>query len=497
MVPLPRTAGEFAPRYQPPIPRRARGRPGLWQLLSTLRRNPLECWRQEHFEEPLVWETLPFGRVAVVNEPDAIRRVLMDNAVNYRKDSLQRRVLSAGLGDGLLSVEGDRWRMQRRTLAPLFAHRAVANFAPNMAEAADALVQRWQRMDGHVLDVAAEMTGATLNVLQHTIFPKGLGRDTEEFRRAMAVYFKTIGHIGALDILGVPNFIPRPAQLRARSVLRFFDRAIDQMIAELSIPTTRRSDAPNDLLTLLLEARDPDTGEPMPDTEVRSNLLTFISAGHETTANALTWSLFLLSQASDWRRRVEDEVLTVGDSLPRAVDRLVLTRAVIEEAIRLYPPIAALSRVAGNEDRLVGETVEAGTLIVIAPFVLHRHRIHWSDPDVFNPARFLPSVRGRINRFTYLPFGAGARTCIGSTFALQEAVIVLASIVQHFEFALATQRVRPTLRVTLRPADGLPMLIRRRHEVVNQLVTSGSGRLTASLGSRPDTSRAADFGRPS
>jgi cytochrome P450 len=235
----------------------------------------------------------------------------------------------------------------------------------------------------------------------------------------------------------------------------------------------------------------------MPDTEVRSNLLTFISAGHETTANALTWSLFLLSQASDWRRRVEDEVLTVGDSLPRAVDRLVLTRAVIEEAIRLYPPIAALSRVAGNEDRLVGETVEAGTLIVIAPFVLHRHRIHWSDPDVFNPARFLPSVRGRINRFTYLPFGAGARTCIGSTFALQEAVIVLASIVQHFEFALATQRVRPTLRVTLRPADGLPMLIRRRHEVVNQLVTSGSGRLTASLGSRPDTSRAADFGRPS
>jgi len=202
----------------------------------------------------------------------------------------------------------------------------------------------------------------------------------------------------------------------------------------------------------------------MNETEVRSNILTFISAGHETTANALTWSLFLLSQSPEWRERVEAETGTMAKVNAAAADAMPETRAVIEESIRLYPPIAAISRVAINADTIAGERIKGGTMVVIAPYVLHRHRLLWSDPDEFDPSRFLGEARAKIDRFAYLPFGAGPRTCIGSTFALQEATLVLAAIARNFRFCLAKQTpVEPTLRVTLRPADGLPMVIRAKH----------------------------------
>jgi cytochrome P450 len=448
--------------YRPPAPKPQARRLGPVQLIATLRRNPLECWAQEHFEEPIVRGGLPFGQVVVINQPDAIKRVLLDNADNYRKDTLQRRVLAAGLGDGLLSAEGEQWRVQRRTLAPLFARRTVMEFAPAMLGAANALADRWRRVEGSTIDVAAEMTRLTLDVLERTIFSDGFGRDAEELRAAMATYFNTIGRISALDLLGVPGFVPRVSRLRVRSSLRFFEQAIDEMIATRS----RRladdaSDGPSDILTLLLRALDPTTGQRMSEAEVRSNILTFISAGHETTANALTWTLFLLGQSPEWLARVEQEVERVGTPAAGTIERLVETRAAIEEAIRLYPPIAAISRVAIDADELGGEMIRQGTMVVVAPYVLHRHRLLWKDPDVFDPLRFLPDARNKIDRFAYLPFGAGPRTCIGSTFALQEATLVLATIAKRFRWQLAPgHSIEPLLRVTLRPAGGLPMLIR-------------------------------------
>jgi cytochrome P450 len=198
--------------------------------------------------------------------------------------------------------------------------------------------------------------------------------------------------------------------------------------------------------------------------EVRSNILTFIVAGHETTANTLSWALFLLSQSATWRDRLEREVdHAFGGPVSGLADRLVETRAVIEEAIRLYPPIAAISRVALGADELDGEPVKRGSLIVVSPYVLHRHRRLWDCPDAFDPERFLGDARSNIDRFAYLPFGAGPRTCIGSAFALQEATIVLATIVKYFRFELKPgHAVWPLLRVTLRPANGLPMVISRR-----------------------------------
>lgn len=449
--------------YCPPAPRPQPKPLGAARLITALRRNPLECWTQQHFEKPIVVGGLPFKHVMLVNDPRAIRRILLDNAANYRKDSIQQRVLSAGLGDGLLSAEDERWRVQRRTVAPVFAPKTIMGFTAAMMAAAEALAERWQRYDGATIDVAAEITRLTLDVLERTIFSDGLGRDAEEIRRAMNVYFNTIGRIDPLDVLGLPPAVPRLSHLRVRQTLRFFKSAIDKIIA------TRRQrraegaggDA-NDILTLLLRALDPDTGAKMTEMEVRSNILTFIAAGHETTANTITWSLFLLSQSDAWRQRVEREAeRELAGPIEGLADRLLQTRAVIEEAIRLYPPIAAISRVAIAADELAGERVKRGSLVVIAPYVLHRHHLYWRDPNAFDPARFLGEARAEIDRYAYMPFGAGMRTCIGSIFALQEATIVLATIMRNFALQLAPGKaVWPLLRVTLRPAGGLPMTVR-------------------------------------
>ena len=451
---------------RPPAPEPRPKSLGLVALLRALKKNPIECWAREHFEEAVVSATRSFGHVIVINNPDAIRHVLLDNAGNYRKHTFQQRVCSAGLADGLLSAEAERWRIQRRTVAPLFSRKAVSSFTPAFVGAANALVARWRGLgEAATIDVAAEMGRVTLEVLEATIFSDGFGCQAEKLRGAMATYFDTIGQIEPLDLFGVPDFIPRLSRVRVRSTLRFFDAAIDELIASRRrrLAEDPRS-APPDILTRLLSALDPETGQTMTEAEVRSNILTFIAAGYDTTANCLSWSIFLLTESPEWHERVlaethaESEALTSG-----CADRLVITRAVIEEALRLYPPIAATTRMAIGQDTLGDAVVKPGTMVVIAPYVLHRHRLLWDAPDCFDPTRFLGEARTKISRFAYLPFGAGMRTCIGATFALQEATLVLATIMRNFVLQLAPGHlVWPVLRVTLRPAGGLPMVVSRR-----------------------------------
>ncbi len=225
--------------------------------------------------------------------------------------------------------------------------------------------------------------------------------------------------------------------------------------------TMNPSEQPSDLLALLLRALDPSTGRALTLAEVRSNILTFLSAGHETTANVLAWSIFLLWQSPDWQARVQEEAERELDGpIDGLAERLVVTKAVVEEALRLYPPIAALSRTAERADVLGGFNVKSGSLVVIAPYVLHRHRLLWDRADMFDPARFLPEAKSAIARFAYLPFGVGPRTCIGASFALQEATVVLAVLMRRFDLKLtAGAHVWPVQKITLRPALGLPMRV--------------------------------------
>ncbi|HUO93891.1 MAG TPA: cytochrome P450 [Rhizomicrobium sp.] len=435
----------------------------LFALLSVLRNNPLEAWTRAHFTQPFVRSGLPFLPVIVVSQPTAIQRVLLDNAANYRKDDFLLRVLSGALDNGLLTVDGDQWRRQRRAVAPLFARKTIFGFAPQVLDAADALVARWNELaDGRVIDVADEITHTTLDVLSRTIFSQGIEREIDDFQSAMRIYFDTIGRIDPMDALGLPEFLPRPTRFRARGAIRFFDEAVDAIIERRRrLLAEAPGESPRDLLTLLLEARDA-SGAPLDEKEVRANIFTFIAAGHETTANAVTWSLFLLSQDPEWAARVaaEADCSPQGDD-PRA--HLVETRAVIEEALRLYPPIAAISRAAIEDDELAGEPVRAGTMVIVAPYVVHRHELLWTAPSAFDPHRFLGRAREDVNRFAYLPFGTGPRICVGAAFALQEAMLLLMSITRNFTLsAIPGAAVEPLLRITLRPKGGLPMRLSRR-----------------------------------
>ncbi len=255
--------------------------------------------------------------------------------------------------------------------------------------------------------------------------------------------------------------------MRSQKSLAFFDAAVDPILARRK---ARLADdpasVPRDLLTLLLDAQNPQEGIGLSDQEVRANIVTFIGAGHETTANALTWALFLLSHAPEWQARLGREADRLGDApADTYAQNLVETRAVIEEAMRLYPPVASLSREAVGPDDLLGRRIRKGTLIMIVPWILHRHRLIWAEPDGFDPRRFLPGAREKIDRFAYLPFGAGARVCIGASFALQEALIVLAGIMRHFHVRpLAHHQVRPVQHITLRPQGGMPLIIERRRD---------------------------------
>jgi cytochrome P450 len=434
---------------------------------------------------------LPFARVAVVSEPAAIRKILVEDPADFRKSALERRILSARLRDGLVAADGEQWASQRRMLAPFFGRKMLMQFAPAMAGAAAA---RWRRSAGEVLECKAEMSALALDALMRSIFHDGLGSDHAAMCTAARDYFAVAGRIDPFDVIGLPDVLPRVTHWRTRTLLRPFDAALDAAIARRRRALDEHSrEAPRDILGILLAARDPVTGRGLTEAEVKANVLTFFLAGQETTSTALTWAIYLLSQSSEWSERVAAETqreLQGAGSPPEAIaDRLVETRAVLDEAMRLYPPIVGITRTASRSTQLAGQQIARNTLIVISPYVLHRHRLLWEDPDLFDPARFLDRPRvsrtsvpgpgrghedpgpgatavggrqnsaAKIDRYAYLPFGIGPRMCIGAGFALQEATLVLANVMRSFKLALAPgQTVWPQQRLTLRPRD--PLLLR-------------------------------------
>ena len=451
--------------FVPPFPPRPDKPRGALSTILALQRNPIEIWTKAHFERPVLIGRSILGLRAAAHDPAAVRRIFLDNAANYRKDDLQMRVLRPGLGNGLLTSEGEDWRAQRRSIAPMFSPRQVAEFGPAMRRVAEHAVERMRkRRDGAVSDMSEQMSRLTLEVLEQTLFSQGLGREPTAFQEAVTSYFNSIGRLDPLDLIGAPAFLPRLRRMRGRGALAFFDSAVETIIQNRRSLLERGGEPPRDLLTLLLSARDPENGLGMTDADMGANIITFIGAGHETTANALTWSLYLLSQSPEWRERAEAEADRLsGSGGPITVDESEVLRAVFEEALRLYPPAAILSRHAIADDELAGVSIPAGTVVTVSPFVLHRRRGLWRDPDAFDPPRFLGEQRGAIDRFAYIPFGAGPRVCIGMAFALQEGVIILAHLLRAFRFDLVDgHAVMPQQRVTLRPRGGMKMHVKQR-----------------------------------
>jgi len=453
--------------FRPPAPQPHADPLNRLQLLIALRRNPLTIWRRAHFTEQHLAGPGLFGHGVFLADPAAIRHVLIDNVANYRKDDLQLRVLSPGLGDGLLTAEGEAWRRARRIVAPLFTPRRAATLAEAMKAPIDRHVGRLvRRRPGHGLDVSHLMTTLTFDVLAETLFSNVIDGGAEAFGQALTRYFETQGRIDPLDIFNAPAWLPRIGRIMAQPAIDFFERTVRDVVASRTALMARGEAAPADLLSALIAARDPDNGGGLSDTEVGANIVTFIGAGHETTANVLTWALYLLAHAPNVREAVEAEADAAGDDVVAAAldgERLAMTRAVIEEAMRLYPPVATLTRSAIAADEAAGVPIPAGALVVIPPYVIHRHQLLWDKPALFRPERFLAPARAGIERCAYLPFGAGPRVCIGQQFALVEAIMVLASLTHRLRFAYAgSAPPEPVQRITLRPKSGMPMLVTRR-----------------------------------
>jgi cytochrome P450 len=351
-------------------------------------------------------------------------------------------------------AEGAHWRWQRRAAAPVFTHRNVTNLGPVMTAAAETAAARVAAVPpGRAIDMAAEMVAATFDVISAVTFAGGGGFDRAAVHRAIDGYIAEAGRVSLLDVLGLPNWIPRPGRFLSAGGLRAMKRMADASIDARR--TGKGADVP-DLLDLLLAGEDPETKRRMSTAELRDNLLTFIVAGHETTALTLGWALYLCAFDQDQQALARDEARSaLGDRAASAADLPALPRirAIVDEALRLYPPAGIISRTAQKPDTLAGRDIRPGDTVMIPIYALHRNALLWDDPDAFRPDRFLGT---KPERYAYLPFGDGPRICIGASFALQEAVIILATLLARFRFAPVSGRdPEPVMILTLRPQGGV------------------------------------------
>ncbi|MCV0394736.1 MAG: cytochrome P450 [Rhizobiaceae bacterium] len=449
--------------FVPPAPKPRGGRPSFLQMVRIVYRNPLELWGEPSYNEPWIWIGAALnGPLLIANDPGLIRRVLVDNARNYKMAKVRQRILRPILRDGLLTIEGEGWKRSRKAMAPVFTPRNIHGFAGPMLKKTLEFAARYEELER--TDIARDMTGITYEILAETLFSGQIAGEPDSFGKRMDHFFETMGRVDPMDLVGAPDWVPRFTRIRGRKAMAYFRAIVDGTIAmrEEAMARDPRS-VPKDFLTLLLEARGADG---LTEDEVADNIITFIGAGHETTARALGWTLYCLAEASWERDKVEAEIDRVVADVPDPVDWLAampLTRAAFEEAMRLYPPAATISREAIEDDRYEDLDIKAGAQVQIMPWTIHRHRKLWDRPEAFLPERFHPGRREEIDRYQYLPFGAGPRICIGATFALQEAMIILGVLMSRYRFdTLPETRPWPVQKLTTQPEGGLPMRVTRR-----------------------------------
>ena len=408
----------------------------------------------------MVVERTVLGTRVVVSDPALIKWILVDNAQNYVRDSLQQRVLHRVTGRSLFLAEGGDWRIQRKVMAPHFAAKALDAYIPGITTAAQDAINRFCRLGDESFDLGREMWTLSIDVLGRTIFPGGLGECPAKIANNLHQFSNTIGPVEVGDLLGLPPWIPGVRRILGWCATARVRQRARRILAEAK---ASRLSPKNDFLTALIAA---EASGVIGDREIRDNISALLGAGSDTTAAALTWTIFLLSQAPHAREAVEAEVDThLKDGVPTVdtLSKLVWTRAVIEEAMRLYPAAPLIGRMSRGEDTLGGNQYPAGTTILIPLWVLHRHTKLWSEPDLYKPERFLPEQREQIPRFAYLPFGAGPRVCLGMGLAMQEAIIVLATLIKHLRFDRADDEpVRLRHCMTLQPDAPLRMRTRRR-----------------------------------
>jgi cytochrome P450 len=437
----------------PPSPPRAPETMSFFGRLTAMRESMIGTWGQRAYEEDIIQGRF-FGHSSfILNTPDAIRHVLVDNYENYTRTPAGFRVLRPVLGEGLLIAEGRAWKHQRRTLAPAFTPRAVTTLIPHMLAPTDEMIAKLKQTAGAPVDLREAMQRMTLEIAGRTMFSFEMSRHGAALRDFLTEYGSRLARPHLLDIM-LPLGWPSPQDFARARFRKRWTGFIGALMAERRASGKNEGAPPRDLFDLMVAARDPETGEAFSDAHLGDQVATMILAGHETTATALFWSLYLLALDPVSQDALAAEVSSVGGELE--FERLKFTRAVVDETMRLYPPAFLIARSAAGPDVIAGRPVKKKDVILIAPWLLHRHEKLWRDPNAFIPSRFMPGAPPP-DRFAYLPFGVGARVCIGAHFALVEATLALARIIAAFRVELLDKEpVMPMGVVTTQP-DRSPM----------------------------------------
>lgn len=440
--------------------------PQMLRAFGLIRRDPLQYLVETAAQfGPVTQFPIPKPASYLAADAASARRILVTNARSYTKKTLQYSALSLVTGEGLLTSDGDSWRRQRRLVQPAFHHEAITAVGEHVAVTLSRLDQSWGELPtrGAIIDIDDVLMRATLEIVGSSLFGTDLAEDAHRLTTATLSALEVVVARARVPFTP-PSWIPTPGNRALRSAVRTLDDTVNRMLAQ------RRGQSagarPPDMLDLLLA---PDAeGDRLSVTEVRDQVVTFIVAGHETVASALTWAMWLLSDDVETQDRIADEVEeVVGDRPMILADtaRLRFTRAVLDETMRLYPPAWLVTRRAQVADELDGREIPADALVILSPYLVHRDPAVWADPDRFDPQRFLDSPsRGGESAANYWPFGAGPRLCIGREFALAEGVLLLAGILRRVrvsrEPGLRAPRAVPM--VTIRPDAGLPLIVSAR-----------------------------------
>ena len=430
--------------------------------LAKLLGNNLAIVPRQAYCEPIVIAPGP-PRMAFITGAESVKTLLLTRPTEFPKGGLQVEVLKPIFGNAMISAEGRDWRWQRGAAAPLFRHDELLRYGPIMSDAAEAAVAQWRAAaPGTVHHIHRDMMRAAFHVISHTMLVGGAEDMFQAIARGHADYYAGANWWLTYTLLGLPHWLPPPGG----QSMRAHERRLRDAVAGLVQARRGAAADGDDLLVRMLRASDAETGQSMSDELLVDNIVSFLMAGYDTTAFALTWTLYLISQSPEWEARMLDEIERVAGSGPITsahVEHLETVQQVLNESLRLFPTAPIIVRDIVDDVELDGVTVPAGTIGIIPIYAIHRHRNYWDDPDRFDPDRFAPNGRAKPTRFQFMPFGAGPRICIGAAFAMIEATIMVATFVRAARFDLCPDfDPRPSARLFLLPENGMPMRVTLR-----------------------------------
>jgi cytochrome P450 len=436
---------------RPPVPSPPEAQLSLRAFLRAVRTNALTIFPRAAYHEDSTSRRLLGGMTITLNAPDAIHHVLVGNPGNFRRSPASIRVLRPITGEGLLLSEGDAWKLQRRTIAPALGPRVIPMLASHIVASADRAIARLTTECGDPLDLLASMQNLALDIAGRSMFSLEMDRYGATMRTLMTEFGERYAQPHLLDML-LPPSIPNVRDFARSRFKRRWMKFIESILAvRLAEP---QPETPRDLFDLLRAARDPETGAAFSPPQLRDQVATLILAGHETTAVTLFWAIIMLAQAPEeqaWLAEEARSVVIEPETATTAMASLIRTRAVVNETLRLFPSVFTIVRETIKPDSAAGVELPPRCVVMIAPWVLHRHNKLWDDPEAFRPARFMPDQPPPA-RFSFMPFGAGPRICVGAQFAMTEAVLVLAALIGHFRVArVDTRPVLPVGIVTTQP----------------------------------------------